>query len=93
MADCFMGMPKSKDWIIYGQENDTFGLHQWLGYNLSRATGEYAARTAYLEVLPAPTVRTVYSQADNCICIPALCFDKAACMQSTSLPPMASIRI
>lgn len=46
----FLGMPKRKHWILYGQELDPFGLKNWLGFNLSRGTGEYASSTQFAEV-------------------------------------------
>lgn len=45
----FLGMPKSKNWILYAQQLDPIGLHNWLGFNLTRATGAYAARAHFLE--------------------------------------------
>ena len=48
--ESFLGMPKSKNWILYGQQLDPFGLHNWLGFNLARATNEYAPRTQFCEV-------------------------------------------
>lgn len=46
----FLGMPKSRKWMLYAQQLDPFGLHNWLGFNLTRATGQYAARTQFCEV-------------------------------------------
>lgn len=48
----FLGMPKSRKWMLHGQQLDPFRLHQWLGYNLTRATnpGVWAARTQFCEV-------------------------------------------
>lgn len=47
----FLGMPKSKKWMLYGQDLDPFALHEWLGFELARGTGEYAIRTQFCEVI------------------------------------------
>ena len=46
----FLGMPKSRRWMLYAQQLDPFGLHNWFGFYLARATDEYAARTQFCEV-------------------------------------------
>lgn len=47
----FMGMPEDDDFILHGPENDrTVGIRNHLTYNLSRASGHWAARTVYCEV-------------------------------------------
>lgn len=46
----FLGMPKSKKWMLYAQQLDPFGLHNWFGFYLARGTGEYAAKTQFCEV-------------------------------------------
>lgn len=45
------GLPKGKDWVLHGPENDrTLGMRNWLGYNAARRTGRYASRTQYFEL-------------------------------------------
>ena len=46
----FLGMPKRRNWILYAQQLDPFGVKNWLGFNLSRGTGEYASSTQFAEV-------------------------------------------
>ena len=46
----FLGMPSRKHWIMYGQALDPYGIKNWLGFNLSRGTGEYASSTQFAEV-------------------------------------------
>lgn len=46
----FLGMPKSKKWLLYGQDLDPFALHEYLGFDFAQKTGEYAIRTQYCEV-------------------------------------------
>lgn len=53
-SDSFLGMPKRKNWILYAQQLDPFGIKNWLGFNLSRGTGEYASSTQYAD-MPAST--------------------------------------
>ena len=36
--------------MLYGQQLDPFGLHNWFGFELGRLTGEYAIRTKHCEV-------------------------------------------
>lgn len=67
----FLGMPKSKKWMLYAQELDPFGLHNWLGFNLTRATGEYAARTQFCE---ASADLLQYSASRNYDTLEALTF-------------------
>ena len=35
---------------MYQPQNDTLGLHEWLGLNLTRSTGEFAVQSQYVEV-------------------------------------------
>ena len=49
-ASSFVGMPARRHWILYGQQLDPFGAKNWLGFNLSRGTGEYASATQFAEV-------------------------------------------
>ncbi|GAB4821724.1 hypothetical protein N2152v2_008770 [Parachlorella kessleri] len=46
----FLGMPKGQNWALYGPQNDTMGFHDWFGFYLYRLTGNYAARTQYIEL-------------------------------------------
>jgi len=46
----FLGMPKSKQWILYAEQLDPLGLHEYFGFEVARATGEYTPRTQYCEV-------------------------------------------
>ena len=46
----FLGMPKSRKWMLYAQQLDPLGLHNWLGFEVARATGQYAPRTQFCEV-------------------------------------------
>lgn len=46
----FLGMPSRKNWILYAQQLDPFGVKNWLGFNISRGTGEYASSTQFVEV-------------------------------------------
>jgi len=43
-------MPKSKQWILYAEQLDPLGLHEYFGFEVARATGEYTPRTQYCEV-------------------------------------------
>ncbi|KAL4858496.1 hypothetical protein ACK3TF_001466 [Chlorella vulgaris] len=47
-----LGMPADADWVLYGgDEVDlTLGMRNYLGYNLARASGQYAARTVWCEL-------------------------------------------
>lgn len=49
-SDSFLGMPSRKHWILYAQKLDPFSIKNWLGFNLSRGTGEYASKTEFCEV-------------------------------------------
>jgi hypothetical protein len=49
-SDPFLGMPGGNQWILHGQQNDTFDLKFWLGLELARLTGEYTPRTQHAEV-------------------------------------------
>ena len=49
-SDSFIGLPSRKHYIMYAQELDPFGIKNWLGFNLSRGTGEYASSTQFAEV-------------------------------------------
>lgn len=46
----FVGLDKDDKFVLYQPQNDTLGLHEWLGLNLSRSTGEYASQQQYVEV-------------------------------------------
>ena len=46
----FLSMPSRKNWILHGQSNDSFGFKYWLGFNVSRGTGEYTPATQHAEV-------------------------------------------
>ena len=46
----FLSMPSRKGWILHGQSNDSFGFKYWLGFNVSRGTGEYTPATQHAEV-------------------------------------------
>ena len=35
---------------LYQPQNDTLGLHEWLGLNLSRSSGMYASQQQFVEV-------------------------------------------
>eukprot|EP00884_Botryococcus_braunii_P020801 jgi/Botrbrau1/7404/Bobra.0112s0005.1 len=43
-------MPGGSQWILHGQQNDTFDLKFWLGLELARETGEYTPRTQHAEL-------------------------------------------
>ncbi|KAK9802916.1 hypothetical protein WJX73_006542 [Symbiochloris irregularis] len=49
-SDNFLGMPKRKNWILHAQQLDPFSVKNWLGFNLSRGTGEYASSTQFAEL-------------------------------------------
>ena len=46
----FVGLTSSNDFILYQPQNDTLALHEWIGLNLSRSTGEYASPQQFVEV-------------------------------------------
>ena len=51
----FLSMPSRKKWILHGQSNDSFGFKYWLGFNVSRGTGEYSPATQHAEARPLPS--------------------------------------
>jgi hypothetical protein len=46
-----LGMPADNDWILNGLGYEPSLIRDYLCYNLSRMTGEYASRTVYCEVM------------------------------------------
>lgn len=49
-STALLGLPKAKKWSLYGPQNDTFGLHDFVAYNLSRAAGDWAPHTIFTEM-------------------------------------------
>ena len=65
----FLSMPSRKKWILHGQSNDSFGFKYWLGFNVSRGTGEYSPATQHAEARPLPSCcpkRSVLSLRLSC---------------------------
>lgn len=52
-----MGLQASNNFILYQPQNDTLALHEWIGLNLSRSTGEYASPQQFVEVRLPPALR------------------------------------
>ncbi len=46
-----LGLPEDNDWILNALVFEPSLIRNYLGYNLSRAIGEYASRTVYCELL------------------------------------------
>ena len=65
-------MPERKNYILYGQQLDPFGVKNWLGFNLSRGTGEYASSTQFAEVTMSPLCLQ-YKQSMMMSVLGALC--------------------
>jgi hypothetical protein len=55
-----LGMPKENDWILNGMIFDPALIRDFLSYNLSRQTGEYASGTEYCEVIINGNYRGLY---------------------------------
>jgi len=55
-----LGMPKENDWILNGMVFDSARIRDFIGYNLSRQLGNYAARTVYCEVIVNNDYRGLY---------------------------------
>lgn len=46
----FVGLDRANSFILYTPQNDTLGLNEWLGLNLTRASGQFAAGQQFVEV-------------------------------------------
>jgi len=55
-----LGLPEENDWILNGMVFDPALIRDYLCYNLSRATGEYASRTVYCELMVNGDYRGLY---------------------------------
>ena len=45
-----VGLSPGTGFTLYQPQNDTLGLHEWLGLNLSRSSGMYASEQQFVEV-------------------------------------------
>lgn len=45
-----VGLHSGNAFILYQPQNDTLALHEWLGLNLTRSTGRFAAQQQFVEV-------------------------------------------
>lgn len=55
-----LGMPKENDWVLHGPYADKTLLRNFLAYHMGRATGRYAPRTRFCELVINGDYRGVY---------------------------------
>lgn len=55
-----LGLPKENDWILNAMVFDPALMRDYICYNLSRQTGEYASRTIYCELMINGDYRGLY---------------------------------
>jgi hypothetical protein len=60
-----LGMPEENDWILNGMACDPARIRDYLAYNLSRQTGEYASRAVYCELIINGKYRGLYLLAEK----------------------------